>query len=477
MIDSIGDFVVALRRADVAVSPAETLDAISAMELIGPGNRQLLHDTLALILAKSPAEKAQFDICFDRFFSFDYFNQTSAMSGTGRDMFVMEGRSPGDGPLSANQAERRSAEVRESAATLQPPAHHVSPLGHLLLARDANALAVEMTRAARAVQLDRMRALRERSLFTRRMLLHMGLPLLEEETTRLAARDDQRSQATADALTRAVQFLNEEVRQFVNARYELMVDGRGGQFIADAASNAHLTSMQPYYFDHIRETVQKLAARLAKRHARRRRVINRGQLDIRRTLRSNLQYDGALFDLKWKQTRVDRPRVFVACDVSGSVRVVSRFLLTFLYSLGDVLPQVRSFAFSDSLGEVTDIFSTVTLADAVEMSLEDYGRGSTDYGGAFSRLAELALDDIDNRSTVIIMGDSRNNHYEPGVDALKKIAGKARQVIWLNPEPRERWSEGDAEMERYLPFCDIAETCNSLADLDRMVSRVLARAH
>ena len=280
----------------------------------------------------------------------------------------------------------------------------------------------------------------------------------------------------ATQLAEARHYLTEQVRDFVEQQYLLIVDGSGNRFLVDAVSQTKLTNMQVYYFDHIREAVRRLANQLAKRHAKRRKITNRGQLDVRKTIRSNLQLDGILFNLKWKQIRLERPKVFVICDVSGSVKNVSRFLLTFLYSLNEVLPRVRAFAFSNDLGEVTEFFDRYGIDEAIEMSLDDYGKGSTDYGRAFNRFKELALSDIDNRSTVLILGDSRNNYFEPGSDALKQISSKARQVIWLNPEPRDKWKEGDAEMKTYLPYCHFAEVCNSLADLERMVSRVLRTA-
>ncbi len=469
MEKALGDFVVALRRADVEVSPAETLEALSAMELIGVGNRQLLHDTLSMILAKSPEEKALFDVCFDRFFSFRPM-RSAAQPNSVTFNEPLTGSEAGGEPAESDA--RRGRRRRDRAQ-----AHHHSKLGHLLLSDDEAALAVLMREAASAVKLDRMRTLRERSLYTQRMLVHMGMQSLETEIERLASLPDERSRSTADQLAAARTTLREDVRDFVDEQYLLLVDGSGNRFIGEAVSEARLTNMQAYYFDHIREAVRKLANQLAKRHAKRRKIINRGQLDIRKTLRRNVQYDGALFDIHWKQTRVERPKVFVICDVSGSVRNVSRFLLTFLYSLGEVLPRVRAFAFSNELGEVTEIFDRYPVAEAIEMSLDDYGKGSTDYGAAFKRFRELALSDLDNRSTIIILGDSRNNFYATGVDALKQVAGKARQVIWLNPEPRDKWEEGDAEIHTYLPYCDYAEVCNSLADLERMVSRVLKSAH
>lgn len=478
MEKTLGDFVVALRKADLEVSPAETLDAMNALEIVGLEDRRLLHDTLAIILAKTPEEKAMFDICFDRFFSFKQF------VGDEDREFVTSDNEGGGGSIASGDdsdgdgedGEEGGADGKRRRRRGRASAHFNSRLGHLLLSDNHAELAVSMAEAAKAVHLEKIKTLRERSLYTRRILLHMGLNELEAEISRLRHEPDERSQRTADRLAQAANYLTDQVRDFVEEQYLLIVDGSGQRFLSEAVSQTRLTNMQTYYFDHIREAVRKLANQLAKRHAKRKKIYNRGHLDVRKTLRHNLQYDGSLFNIKWKQIKLERPRVFVICDVSGSVKNVSRFLLTFLYSLSEVLPRVRSFAFSNDLGEVSELFERYPLEQAIEMSLDDYGKGSTDYGQAFKRFKELALSDLDNRSTVIILGDARNNYFDPGTEELKQIAAKARQVIWLNPESRPQWQEGDAEMKTYLPYCHFAEVCNSLTDLERMVSRVLRSA-
>src|SRR5262245_26898254 len=63
-------FIGALRNADIRISTAETLDALSTVELVGYSDRRLLKDSLSLVLPKPLDEKAAFDTCFDQFFSF-----------------------------------------------------------------------------------------------------------------------------------------------------------------------------------------------------------------------------------------------------------------------------------------------------------------------------------------------------------------------------------------------------------------------
>ncbi|HJL61202.1 MAG TPA: VWA domain-containing protein [Pseudomonadales bacterium] len=473
MDKTIGNFVDALRNAEVEVSPAETLDAVAALEITGVDDRTLLRNTLSLILAKTPEEKALFNVCFDRFFSFRQFEDSPGILEELRAEQADIEATATIGPGEENGAGGEKKKRRKSRSTSAP---QTSRLGHILLSGDANELSVALTKAAKEVHLDRIKSNYERGLFAHRILFHLGVKQLDDEIDRLSKEDNERSVRTAQLLIRGKQYLVEQVRDYVDEQFFLIVDGSGKRFLVDAVTSSKLTNMQVYYFDHIREAVRKLAHQLAKRHAKKKKVINRGQLDIRKTLRKNVAYDGALFDLRWKQIKVENPKIFVICDVSGSVKNVARFLLTFLYSLNEVLPRVRSFAFSNELGEVSEFFEHYSLEEAIEMSLDDYGKGSTDYGQAFRTFKDLCFRDIDSKSTVIILGDGRNNYFATGADTLKEISEKCHQVIWLNPEPREQWHEGDAEMQAYLPACHFAEVCNSLPDLERMVSRVLRSA-
>jgi hypothetical protein len=148
----------------------------------------------------------------------------------------------------------------------------------------------------------------------------------------------------------------------------------------------------------------------------------------------------------------------------------------FLYSLSEVLPKVRSFAFSGRLGEISDLMDTLTIEEAIPLVLDQYGGMPTDYGRSLMDFRDLAIDDIDNRATVIILGDGRSNYGDPRADILRDVYRRARQVIWLNPEGKSLWNMGDAEMDRFSPYCTHAFVCNSLRNLERVVSKMLRAA-
>ena len=190
-----------------------------------------------------------------------------------------------------------------------------------------------------------------------------------------------------------------------------------------------------------------------------------------RMIRKNLRYDGNMIELAWKSTKIDKPKVFAICDVSGSVANDARFMLMFLYSLEEVLPNVRAFAFSLDLGEVTDLFARHDLEDTIAKSLRDYSCGSTDCGLAFADVERIALDQVDQRSTVIILGDARNDNGEPRTDLLLALYDRSRRVIWPNPELA--WGSNDSQMRRYQAHGHQVNVCNSLTHLELFVSELL----
>ena len=276
-------------------------------------------------------------------------------------------------------------------------------------------------------------------------------------------------------LEAARETLRLEVRDYVERRLALFAGNAGRRLREEVLTTVRLANVDRRDLPMMRDLVRKMAKRLAALHSRRKKVARRGHLDVRRTIRANVATDGILFHTVWKRRHVDRPKVMALCDVSGSVAAFSTFLLMFLHSLHDVLPDVRSFAFSGSLGEVTDLFERESLERAVAETTERYG-GASDYGEALEDFARLALDDIDHRTTVLILGDARTNNRNPRADILRKMQDRARRVIFLNPEPRSRWNTGDSVMRTYASACERTMVCASLRDLEAVVTDLVRTA-
>ena len=477
--DTLVEFVQVLRTADVKVSPAETLDAMETLDIIGIENRVLLRNSLSMVLSKNPEEKEAFNTSFDRFFSFNKFssenNATELDDDTHQDdgEFDPESDSPNQQSGQGGQGGGQGGGTEASGELDFEQLAAQSELGKLLLSGDRMEVMIKMAEAGRQVNVNEIVVFTQKGLYTRKIMEAMGLKGLQDEVGELQEEGGRPQMHLAGQLKSARDYLREQVRDYVEKQFFLHADESGKQLREELLKKVKLSNLEKRNFKDVQEIVFKMAKKLVSIHSKRRKTFKRGQLDIRKTLRSNMQYDGMLFDLKWKSQKVDRPKVICICDVSGSVSNYSRFLLMFLYSLAEILPKVRSFAFSSDLGEVTRLFQQSKLEDAMAKTMRDYGNGSTDYGQMLADFRSHVLKDVDSKTTVIILGDARNNYGDPKSEILREVYNKAQRVIWLNPEPKSSWTVGDAEMKKYAPCCHQTEVCNSLVHLERVVGNLL----
>ena len=475
------DFVKVLRTAEIKVSPAETLDAMECMDLVGYENREFLKNSLALVLAKNPEEKEAFEDCFERFFVMDKPAQPGNTSSSedesgGEDEFddgdfnaEGESQQSGKGGGQGGGQGAGEQEIDDSVPQLQP----TSELGKLLTTGTRTEQTISMMEAGRKVEVSKIVVFTQKGLFTRKIMDAMGLKGLQDEISDLTAHGGPGQRNLSGRLKKSRDLLRERVRDYIEKQFFLHADETGKQLREELLKKVKLSSLEKRNFKDVQEVVFKMAKKLISVHSKRRKTYKRGQLDVRKTLRNNMQYDGMFFNLKWKASKVDRPKVMCICDVSGSVSNYSRFLLMFLYSLAEVLPKVRSFAFSSDLGEVTKLFQHSKLEEAMARTMRDYGNGSTDYGRMLQDFKNHVMDDVDNKTTIIILGDARNNYGDSKSEIVKEMYDKAKRVIWLNPEPKSSWTVGDAEMKKYAPCCHQTEVCNSLVHLERVVSNLL----
>lgn len=463
------NFIQILRSHDVRVSPAETLDAMDVATTLGYADRSRLRDGLGMALAKTPAEEQVFVRCFDQYFSQGLadFTLSPENSEAEEDSQEQQPESADDepgglDPDAASELEAAAADSPALAELMQ------SELMQNLLDNDRNALSVAMTTAGDRVGLQQIQMFTQKGQYTRKILDELG-----EQHIRQAVIELERNESPALAeLQRYRDILREQVRDYVEREYLLQAEGSNRQFMEEILSKTRLNNIERHYLDRVHELVRKMARKLAARYARKLRSTKRGQLDMARTLRRGVAHDGVLFNTYWRKTRRHKPQILAVCDVSGSVAAYAKFLLMFLYSLQDVLPKVRSFAFSSHLGEVSDLFQQHSLEKAIELVNWKYG-GATDYGGSLEDFAKLALDDINSNTTVIVLGDARNNGGDPKLEIMQSIYQRSKQVIWLNPESRRAWGTGDSEMPRYQSACHFTAECNNLKQLERIIDQLL----
>ena len=441
------EFLSAARSAGVTISTAESIVALQAAELVGFDDRSALKDALGIVVAKSEAERERFDACFEGYF------------GAGGTTLSPPDTYP---PDAADDFTKPA--VRAAIAD--------SRLAQALVADDRAALVRDLHAAAARADVAAVRLFTQTGFFTRRILGELGIDALDAALARLREDDDV-------AASRAVRFL-EGRRQAVSDLARDLVERRLGARGSGEAERLHdrflrearLMRIDARDRERMRALVAALARKLATRYERVSRA-RRGRLDVRRTLRANASFDGVLFRLAFKTRTPRKPRIVVLCDVSGSVAALAQFLLLFMSVLAENVADVRSFAFSDALLDVTSIVAEMPIETAIETIMRAIGFHSSDYGRALAEFERDHLAFVDRRTTVVILGDGRSNYGNPRIDVVRKLRDRAKRVLWLNPEHRIAWGTDDSEMLRYSPYCTLVRECNRLRHLEEVVADLL----
>ena len=448
--EPLRQFLQAARSAGMRVSAAEGIDAARAVQVVGFSDRTLLKDTLSLVLAKTPDEKHLFDECFDLYFRRDALAQEDE-ADTDTQTPITPGGFGGEGTGGGGG---RS-------------------LSQMLLDDDRAALAAAMEEAARESGIQNIRFFTQKNLYARRILDRMGLRQVERDMDALRKDSDQ---STADRLENRIEALRDQARDLVERNLLLFARGETEKFREELLKSARLSNLERRDLERMRVLVRAMAKRLAARYAKTRRRRLRGQLDVRRTIRRNMGWGGVPFVTVWKQKRIEKPRVMVLCDVSGSVAPMAQFLLMFLYALNEALKDIRSFAFSGTLIEVSDILESEPIEAAIAKIMHLVGFGSSNYGNSLADFEDGWERYVSNKTTIIILGDARGNRTDPRADIMQRLSQRAKRIIWLNPEFRAAWGTGDSDMFRYAPYCNVVTVCNTLRHLERVVTDLLKDA-
>ncbi len=459
------NFLKALRGADVPVSVADTLDALEVAKLVGWEDRNLLKTSLSFALAKSEEEKYAFSDTFEDFFRADSFRNQEDDDD--------ERQNPAGG--NSDDAD--------------------SELAKMLMEDDQTGLALSMEQAAAAIRVENIRFFTQRGLYVQRIINEMGLQELDSQISELGhmmqgegmpgggggmpgeGDGSGGGQGMRQQLQEGRSYLFEQVRDFVELQLQLHGSATSKELKEDRLRRSRLGNLDRRDQEEMRKIVDKIAKRLVALYARKRKIRDRGHLDVRRTMRKNYANDGILFELEWKMCKIDKPKVMAICDVSGSVASVARFLLQFLYALHDALSGVRTFAFSGKLIETSDFFERHLVDEAVNKVMNAVGYMPTDYGQSLSDFREGWLDAIDKRTTIIFLGDARSNYTDPRADIMKEIYERSKRVIFLNPEPPPLWGTGDSETRRYRPYTHVMKECSTLNHLERLVEDLLESAN
>lgn len=444
----LSEFVQALRGAGLRISPDEATQGMDAAALVGYQGRQRFHDALAMTLVKREDDRPAFEETFARFFAVTSGVASAAPQDSVMPAPVGDAGEGDEGPA-GDGAESDAADL-----TTQTPAE----------------LDQRLAEAAAQMDFTQMEVITQQGLYTRRLLMNMGMGAVDDRILQLDQGDAPR-QARAETLRQWRREVREQAADHVRRQFLLHGAGKGRALREQTMRAVPFRHLRE--FQEVKTLVRRMARRLASLHQRRMKKSRRGMLDARRTLVASIRHDGVPARLHWRQRPVQKSRVMVICDVSSSVSDAARFLLQFLYAMNDVLPRVRSFAFASRFDEISEDFQRYSPDVAVGRVLDRLSGSGTDYGEMFADFWRRCERELDSHTTVIILGDARNNYLPEGAEVLQQIRRRVKQVWWLNPEARSRWNSGDAVMDRYLPHCRLARQCASLDDLERIVDSLL----
>jgi uncharacterized protein len=472
MQKKILEFTNILRKSGIRVSTAEAIDSFVALEELSIEDRELFRDALRATMVKRGEEIPTFDELFDLFWSGFYDNL--------RESFAQAAGGLGEMGLDLDALLERIAEILRN---MEGDVGELSDLARALLTSDLSQLENLIRQAAQQAGVDRIENFLQVGFFSRRTLEQMGMEGASDELRDLAARLEQAGMSPEQiaALRKLIEGLAEALRRSVRAYTERELQKQNHDYMEKfrretllEKSFYHLTEDE---IRKMREVVERLAQRIKNILSIRRRRLKRGKLDLHQTLRRNMSHGGIPFELVFKQRKKDRPKLVILTDVSSSVANVSRFMLQFVYTLQEAFTKIRSFVFVAELGEVTPLFQEKDINDAIEQALDGgdvinvYTRSN--FGYAFHHFWQNYLSAIDNKTTVLILGDARNNYNDPRAWCLRDIHTKAKNVVWLNPENPSAWGFGDSVMDKYLPHTDVAEECRNLRQLSKIVDGLL----
>ncbi|NBP51067.1 MAG: VWA domain-containing protein [Actinobacteria bacterium] len=475
MLDLMSGFIVELRNAGIPVSLTENLDAMTAVKEIPLEDREAFKYALAATLVKSHNHWRAFETIFEVYFSLrgpEYAIVGDGSDGAGDAPAPQPGR-PGDGSGSGGGLDGLTPE--EIAQMLMQALMSGDQAMMRALARQAVQRFAGMEpgrpvggtyylyRTLRNLDLD---AMMDKLMQASRDGADDGLTPLEERLER-------------DEFQGRIDEFKQEVEAEIRRR---LVADRGPEAMAKTLRKPLPEDVEFMHasrdeMQNLKKALGPLTRKLAARLARKRRHGRRGPLDFRNTVRHSLSYGGVPADPKFKFPRPAKPELMVVADISGSVAAFARFTLMLVYAIQGQFSKVRSFVFIDGIDEVTDYFkSTEDVAEAIHRVNTEadvvWVDGHSDYGHAFEVFWERHGRDINAKTTVLLLGDARNNYHATQSWVVKEIRKRCRHVYWLNPEPRSYWNTGDSVVGEYGAHTDGVFECRNLRQLEAFVEKL-----
>jgi uncharacterized protein with von Willebrand factor type A (vWA) domain len=461
MDDRIVEFIRGLRAAGVRVSLAESMDAMRAVQVMGIGDQELFRQSLRATLVKESDDFAAFNELYPLYF------------GSG-------------GPAMQNAMEELSGDEQDMLKeALEQLSSRMQQLLDWLTSGEGPTKE-ELEAMAERAGIQWANNPQEGRWVTRRMLQQMGFGQLEEQLQELMEklREMGMSEEAIAKLMGIVDAnrdaLAEQVAQQVGRQIAEQRANRPEELFGSDLMHKSFDALSEEEANLLRKEVQRLVAQLRSRAALRRKRGMEGKFDSKATIRANQRYGGVPMEIKFRKKKL-KPSLVLICDISRSMLSVAEFMLRITYELQDQVAKTRSFGFYSDMEEISLTMAGRRASDAVDEVMEMfYGRApqhyATDLGYSLATFEDNWLDSINHRTTVVILGDGRNNYNSPRIDLIKDLQRRSKRLIWFNPEHPRQWGTGDSDMLEYAPLVDQVFVVRNLAQLSHAVDRMMASA-
>ena len=477
MLELLAGFIQELREAGLPVSLTENLDAMEAVKHIPLEDREAFKYALAATLVKNNAHWRAFETVFEIYFSL-----------RGREYSFAEELGDDDTPLTEEElaALQQMAGQRGAGGESMTPEELAELLYKALLHGDEallRAVARQAVRRYAGMEPGRpvggtyylYRTLRNLDLegVLERLIGEMSADATEPLTPLEERLERDEFEIRIDQLRKEIEA---EIRRRLVA--DRGVDAMARTLRKPLPEDVDFMHASREELAMLRRAIYPLTRKLAVRLARKRRHGRKGPLDFRNTVRHSLSYGGVPAEPKFRYPRPAKPEIFVVADISGSVAAFARFTLHLVYAISNQFSKVRAFVFIDGIDEVTRFFEGVEdIGDAVHRVNTEadvvWVDGHSDYGHAFEVFWSTYGKDIGPKTTVMILGDARNNYHAAQSWVVKEMRHRARHVFWLNPEPRSYWDTGDSIVGEYGIHCDGVFECRNLRQLEGFVDNLV----
>jgi len=475
VLDLLTGFITELRNAGLPVSLTENLDAMEAIQHIPIEDREAFKYALGATLVKNHAQWRSFETVFEVYFSLRGPQYQISENGDADDLWreMQEQMQQGEG-RGAGGAMNSLTPEEMMQLLMQALRSGDQALMRALAKQAVNRFAgmepgrpvggtYYLYRTLRNLDLDSML---EKLMEASRQEVGGELTSLEERLER----DEHQSN---------IEKFKQEVEAEIRRR---LVADRGAEAMAKTLRKPLPEDVEFMHASReemagLKKALQPLTRKLAAKLARKRKHGRKGPLDFRNTVRHSLSYGGVPAEPKFKFPRPAKPELMVVADISGSVAAFARFTLMLVYAIQGQFSKVRSFVFIDGIDEVTEFFrATEDVSEAIARINTEadviWVDGHSDYGHAFEVFWNKYGKDITSRTTVLLLGDARNNYHASQSWVVKQIQQKARHVYWLNPEPRSYWNTGDSIVGEYGSFTDGVYECRNLRQLESFVEKL-----